>query len=133
MVMSSCSSEVKETYKIALADTVCKYSKLFTRNKEKLGCFLYGEMDIPTTDEIPVFSPRHKLSWAEWAVIDDTADMLVRAGVCSESVSPWGCPTVIPPKKDETGAWTERRVCTDLRGTNSKTIRDRYPIPMPEE
>jgi hypothetical protein len=132
-VLQSCDKSLSDSYKQKMVAVVCKHSKMFSKHKEKLGCYLYGEVDIPTTDSIPVYSPRHKLSWAEWAVIDETTDLLVRAGVCSKSVSPWGCPTVVPPKKDATGAWTERRVCTDLRGTNSKTIRDRYPMPIPEE
>jgi hypothetical protein len=133
IVTTSCESELSADQKQALADVVCRYSKMFTNNKENIGCYLYETADIPTVDDVPIFTPRHKLSWAEWAVIDNTANMLVRAGICSKSISPWGCPTVIPPKKDAEGRWTERRVCTDARGLNAKTVRDRYPMPVPEE
>ena len=112
---------------------VCSYSKFFTMNKEKLGCYLYGECDIPTTTNEPIFRPRHRLSASEWAIIDDTANILMRSGVCSDSISPYGSPSVVPPKKDADGEWNERRVCVDQRAINEKTIRDRYPMKLPED
>ena len=44
------------------------------------------------------------------------------------SKSPWGAPILFAPKKDG-----GLRMCLDYRWINKKTIKNRYPLPLPEE
>ena len=44
------------------------------------------------------------------------------------SDSPYGTPVLFVPKKDGS-----LRFCIDYRWLNKRTIRNRYPLPLPEE
>jgi hypothetical protein len=47
--------------------------------------------------------------------------------------SEWAAPVTMPPKKDENGNWTLKRLCVDYRALNSKTPTDHYPLPTPKD
>ena len=53
---------------------------------------------------------------------------LLQASVIQPSVSPYSSPVVLVKKKDN--SW---RLCIDYRELNSRTVKDRYPIPIIEE
>lgn len=74
------------------------------------------------------------LSQAEQAIIAKQCDELYRAGMIEpSSQTDYAAPTVLPPKKDEAGNWTDRRMCGDYRKMNDSTVADPYIMPTAEE
>ena len=49
---------------------------------------------------------------------------LLSKKLIQRSVSPWRAPVLFTKKKD--GSW---RMCTDYRGLNAVTIKNKYPLP----
>ena len=56
--------------------------------------------------------------------IKDQVVALIQKGWVRPSISPWGAPVLLVPKKD--GTW---RFCVDFRNLNAVTIRDSFPLP----
>ena len=72
--------------------------------------------------------PIYKLSPLELDEAKKQIEYMLEHGFIRASESPWGAPVLFAPKKD--GAL---RFCIDYRWLNKKTIRNRYPLPFPEE
>ena len=53
---------------------------------------------------------------------------MLTQGVIKKSSSPWMAPTVFVPKKSR-----ELRICVDYRPLNKQTVKDSYPLPLPDE
>ena len=79
-------------------------------------------------DTRPIFRPIYKLSPAELDEVKRQIDYLLRNGFIKPSKSPWGAPILFVPKKDG-----GLRMCVDYRWLNKVTIKNRYPLPLPEE
>ena len=54
----------------------------------------------------------------------EQVSLLLRKGWIRPSLSPWGAPVLLVPKKD--GTW---RFCVDFRNLNAVTVRDSFPLP----
>ena len=55
-------------------------------------------------------------------------ELMLSQGIIKESSSPWMAPTVFVPKKSG-----ELRICVDYRALNKQSVRDSYPLPLPDE
>ena len=53
---------------------------------------------------------------------------MLEQGVIAESSSPWMAPAVFVPKKSG-----ELRICIDYHQLNKQTVKDAYPLPLPDE
>ncbi|GFW85302.1 retrovirus-related Pol polyprotein from transposon 17.6 [Trichonephila clavipes] len=72
-------------------------------------------------------SPR-RLSCSEKLQVNDQIDDWLQQGIIRESCSDYCSPIVLCKKKDG-----NLRICIDYRKINSKTDKDRYPLPLIEE
>ena len=60
--------------------------------------------------------------------VERQIDHMLKQGVIEESSGPWMAPAVFIPKKSG-----ELRICIDYRELNKQSIRDSYPLPLPDE
>ena len=79
-------------------------------------------------DTAPIHRPIYKLSPLELQEAKTQIDSMLEHGFIRPSQSPWGSPVLFVPKKDG-----GLRFCVDYRWLNKRTIRNRYPLPLPEE
>ena len=76
----------------------------------------------------PVHRPLYKLSPLELQEAKTQIEYLLEHNFIRPSDSPYGAPILFVPKKDG-----GLRFCVDYRWLNKKTVRNRYPLPLPEE
>ncbi|GFX54043.1 transposon Tf2-9 polyprotein [Trichonephila clavipes] len=85
-------------------------------------------MSIILKDDIPVCRRARRLSCSEELQVNDQIDDWLQQGIIRESCSDYCSPIVLCKKKDG-----NLRICIDYRKINSKTDKDRYPLPLIEE
>ncbi|GFV21606.1 transposon Tf2-9 polyprotein [Trichonephila clavipes] len=88
------------------------------------------KMSIILKDDIPVCvcQRARRLSCSEKLQVNDQIDDWLQQGIIRESCSDYCSPIVLCKKKDG-----NLRICIDYRKINSKTDKDRYPLPLIEE
>ena len=79
-------------------------------------------------DTPPVHRPLYKMSPLELEEAKKQIKYMMDHEYIRPSDSPYGAPVLFAPKKDGS-----LRFCIDYRWLNKKTIRNRYPLPLPEE
>ncbi|GFT58076.1 transposon Tf2-9 polyprotein [Trichonephila clavipes] len=85
-------------------------------------------MSIILKDNIHVCQRAWRLSCSEKLQVNDQIDDWLQQGIIRESCSDYCSPIVLCKKKDG-----NLRICIDYRKINSKTDKDRYPVPLIEE
>ena len=70
----------------------------------------------------------YKLSPLELDEAKKQIEYMLEHGLIQLSESPWGAPVLFAPKKDGGLGF-----CIDYYWLNKKTIRNRYPLPLPKE
>ncbi|GFX00076.1 transposon Tf2-9 polyprotein [Trichonephila clavipes] len=87
-------------------------------------------MSIILNDDIPVCvcQRARRLSCSEKLQVNDQIDDWLQKGIIRESCSDYCSPIVLCKKKDG-----NLRICIDYRKINSKTDKDRYPLPLIEK
>ena len=87
------------------------------------------EFKIDLEDEVPpVHRPLYKMSPLELEEAKKQIESMLEHGFIRPSDSPYGAPVLFVPKKDGS-----LRFCIDYRWLNKKTVKNRYPLPLPEE
>lgn len=76
----------------------------------------------------PPFLPIYHLSPRELEEVKQQLAMLIEAGLIQPSKSPYGAPIIFVPKKNG-----KLRMCCDYRVLNSRTVKNRYPLPRIDE
>lgn len=70
----------------------------------------------------------YRTSPQEQLLIKAQIEELLEAGAIRPSASPWGSPVLFVRKPDGS-----LRFCVDYRALNALTVKDRYPLPRPED
>ena len=87
------------------------------------------EFKIVLEDEVPpVHRPLYKMSPLELEEAKKQIESMLEHGFIRPSDSPYGAPVLFVPKKDGS-LW----FCIDYRWLNKKTVKNRYPPPLPEK
>ena len=111
-----------------LRGLLTKYSTVFSKNEDDLGCTHLVEHAIDTGDATPVKFPPRRVPLAYVGEDKKALDQLMRRGCIRPSASPWGAPLVFVRKKDGSV-----RCCMDNRRLNAVTVKDAYPLPRTED
>ncbi|KFD53378.1 hypothetical protein M513_05859 [Trichuris suis] len=83
---------------------------------------------IPTGDNPPVKVPPRRLPVHFRSQVEQQLQTMLQHGIIRPSSSPWLAPAVFTKKKSG-----EIRLCVDYRELNKRTIKDAYPLPLPDE
>lgn len=113
---------------IQARELLLKYSNVFAKSDDDLGCTAVIQHEIPLVDEGPVCQRYRRLPPSQYEEVKGHIKQLLEQGVIRESSSPYSSPLVIVKKKDGT-----LRMCVDYRQLNMKTRKDAYPLPRIEE
>ena len=111
-----------------LPDSLRKnYPDVFlTQNAEALA--LHCDIDLAIElqpGKEPPYRPIYPLSPRELETLKEQLEENLKKGFIRESKSPAGAPILFIPKKDK-----GLQLCTDYRGLNTITIKNRYPLPL---
>lgn len=115
--------EVREVHEF-----ISKWKVVFAQDSEDLGKTDLMKHRIDLVDEVPVKEKARRIPPTLIDELKEHIEMLLKAGIIEESVSPWSSPIVIVRKRSG-----ELRLCVDYRKLNAKTVTDGYRIPtIPE-
>lgn len=117
---------IPESQRIPIRALIETNSHLFTEDDTKLETTPVLEMPIELTSSTPIHQAPYRVPLKMREQLDNHIDNLLKAGIISESDSPYASPVVIVAKPHS----TETRMCIDFRKLNSITIRSTFPLPV---
>ena len=100
----------------------------FSKFPDDIGEVKDLQLQIETTDEIPVQKRYNAIPRPLYAEVKNHVQNMLQRGWITPSKSSWSSPVVITKKKNG-----GIRFCVDYRLVNKKTIPDRHPIPRIQE
>lgn len=117
-------SPIPQNWKDRLCMKMMERKEVFSCSEFDVGCAKSVEHTIRVTDEKPFRERSRRLPPGDVADVRDHLNELLRAGIISESRSPYASPIVVVRKKN--GAI---RMCVDYRTLNRRTVPDQYTVP----
>ena len=125
------SSPLYQDLPIEIKAVLDEYEDVFPKDSPPgLPPILKGhEFKIELKDDAPpVHRPLYKLSPLELVEAKKQIEYMLEHGLIRPSDSPYGAPILFALKKDG-----GLRFCIDYQWLNKKTVKNRYPPPLPEE
>ena len=104
-------------------DLLYKYKHVFANSDAELPGTDKFQMEIPTFAE-PVSRKPYKIADKHKEFVSEQVKKLEKIGKIRPSISAYGAPTLVVPKKDGTFRW-----CMDFRDLNKVTKNITYPLP----
>lgn len=105
--------QLTEEQRVQIKQLLVRYADCFAFSVKDMGRCTVMDFKITTSSDEPIFKRRHRLSPAEWELVDARCKELFEAGLIRPSQSDYAAATVLPAKKDSQGLWTEKRMCGD--------------------
>ena len=103
---------------------LCEYKDICASSINDLGVCNLDEYIINLTDEMPVSQRIYEIPLKHKEACENFIQTALNAGLICRSNSSYACNLVFCPKKDG-----DTRVCCNYTSLNSKTIKDKYPLP----
>lgn len=100
------------------------YRKQFAFSSNELGSCSLVEVEVSTTDEIPIHKAPYRVSHEQHKIIRKQVNKMLANGIIRESRSAYASPVVLVRKPD-----FDWRFCIDFRALNKKVVTDSYPLP----
>jgi hypothetical protein len=85
------------------------FRDVFAWNMAEMTTIRDKQFRIPVTDPTPVLRQQYRLSYAEKEILAEQMEERKAAGFIRPSMSEYGAPITMPPKKNEFGNWTLKR------------------------
>ncbi|GFX77154.1 retrovirus-related Pol polyprotein from transposon 412 [Trichonephila clavipes] len=82
-------------------------------------------MRIILKDDIPVYQPARRLTYAEKQIANKHIEEWLEQGIIRPSSSEYASPIVLVKKMNG-----DSRLCVDYRQLNRKLVKDRFPLPL---
>ena len=98
---------------------------VFAQSDSDLGQTHLAEAKLNTGESKPIKQRPYRLPYAQWPMLEKQINDLLKAGIITQSESPWASPILFVPKKDS----TQPRMCVDYRKLNKVLVPNSYPLP----
>ena len=112
-------ADVSEEQKQAFKDLCIEFKDIFSTDSGDIGKTPLLEVEIDTGDSPPITQKPYTLPLKHTEWVQRELEILEKAGVIVQSVSPWASPIVVVPKRTAPGEPPKQRLCVDYRALNS--------------
>ena len=121
-------NHLNEEQKMKLKQTLIEFQDVFAKHDLDLGCLTTVTHKIDTGNSSPVKLKMRRTPIGFQEAEEKQLNKMLEAGVIRPSTSDWASVPVLIRKKDNSVRW-----CLDYRLLNSKTVKDRFPLPIIED
>ena len=112
-------AEITKEHQEAFKELCDEYKDIFLVDSSNIGKTSLLQMEIDTSDSPPITPKPYTLPLKHAAWVQKELEILEKARVIVRSVSPWGTPIVVVPKRTVLVEPPKRRLCVDYRAVNS--------------
>ena len=96
---------------VALNELCEEYKGIFLLHQGDIGHTELLTMDIDIRDHPPIAQKPYTLPLKHTQWVHEELEMLAKAGIIPQNVSPWSCPIVIVPRKPQAEEKSKKYLC----------------------